>query len=325
VGLFIVWFTFSRLSPEDRETMRSAFANANYWWLLAGTVLNFSSNFFRTERWRMLLKPMGYTPGFVNTFFSVMVMYFANLLFPRLGEVMRCGILSRYEKIPIHKSIGTMVTERAVDVISLFVVGGILILIEKDRFYQSLSETQGILENFSNSPVYSYILYGVAALVVLFIIFKVVTDKTWITKILAFMGGILEGLKTILKTGNILLFIFHTIAIWGCYFANTYICFFALPETSGLSPLAGLGATFFGALAYSAVQGGIGAYPLVIKFFLLAYGVAGSVGFAFGWLAWSFVTAMVIVSGVLSLIFLSFYNKKSSDKNGAASRAQPES
>ncbi len=309
VGLFIVWYTFSRLTPEDRDTMRTAFANANYWWLLAGALLNLGSNYFRTQRWRMLLKPLGYVPGFVNTFFSIMVMYFANLLFPRLGEVLRCEILRRYEKIPIHKSIGTMVTERVVDLLSLFVVGGLLILVEKERFYQSLSETRGILKNFGNSPIYTYILFGVIALAVLFIAYKVITDKKWIGKIIAFLRGIFEGLKSILKTRNIPLFVFHTIAIWACYFANTYICFFALVETAHLSPLAGLGATFFGALAYSAVQGGIGAYPLVIKYFLIAYGIAAPVGFAFGWLAWSFVTAMVIAVGVVSLIILAIYNK----------------
>jgi hypothetical protein len=164
VGIGIVWFTFSKLTVAEKDIMRNAFANANYSWLLLGAAFNLISNYFRTERWRMLLKPLGYTPGFANTFFSVIVMYFANLLFPRLGEVMRCGILRRYEKIPVDKSIGTMVTERIVDVLTLPLIIGILIIAEKDKFYQSLSNTQAITKQFSNSPVYSYILYAILGL-----------------------------------------------------------------------------------------------------------------------------------------------------------------
>lgn len=309
IGLLIVWFTFSRLSDEDRAVMRSAFANANYWWLLLGALLNVSSNFFRAERWRMLLKPLGFRPHFLNTFLSIIVMYFANLLFPRLGEVLRCEILRRYEKIPLDKSIGTMVTERVVDVLSLLVVGGILILFEKERFYQSYAETQEKLKGFSNSPVFSYIFYGIAAAIAVFIVYKVITDKSWIGRITNFMRGLLEGLKSVFKTGNMPLFIFHTAAIWACFIINTYVCFFALEETSGLSFFAAIGATFFGALAYTAVQGGVGAYPLIIQYFLLAYGIQATTGFAFGWLAWSFVTAMVLLAGMLALIGLTLFNR----------------
>jgi len=309
LGLLIVWFTFSRLSEEDRAVMRSAFANANYLWLLLGAALNLSSNFFRAERWRMLLKPLGYRPHFANTFLSIIVMYFANLLFPRLGEVLRCEILRRYEKIPLDKSIGTMVTERVVDVLSLLAVGGILMLVEKDRFYQSYAETQEKLKGFSNSPVFAYIFYALVAGVVLFVAYKVIKDKAWIGRIINFMKGILEGLKSVFKTGNMPLFIFHTAAIWACFILNTYVCFFALGETSGLSFLAAMGATFFGALAYTAVQGGVGAYPLIIQYFLLAYGIQATTGFAFGWLAWSFVTAMVLLAGILALIALTLFNR----------------
>ncbi|MDZ4845978.1 MAG: lysylphosphatidylglycerol synthase transmembrane domain-containing protein [Chitinophagales bacterium] len=309
VGIFIVWFTFSRLSQEDRDIMRSAFANANYWWLALGAMLNLSSNFFRAERWRMLLKPLGYRPHFLNTFLSIIVMYFANLLFPRLGEVLRCEILRRYEKIPLDKSIGTMVTERVVDVLSLLVVGGVLILVEKERFYQSYAETQEKLKGFGNSPVFSYIFYGIVAAVILFVAYKVITDKTWIGRLTNFMRGILEGLKSVFKTGNMPLFLFHTAAIWACFIFNTYVCFFALTETAGLSVLAAMGATFFGALAYTAVQGGVGAYPLIIQYFLLAYGIQATTGFAFGWLAWSFVTAMVLVVGMIALIALTLFNR----------------
>jgi glycosyltransferase 2 family protein len=310
LGLAIVWFTFSKLTDEEMRLMRSAFANANYWWLILGSLLNLVSNIFRTQRWRMLLKPLGYKPSFVNTFFSVIVMYFANLLFPRLGEVMRCGILTRYEKIPVDKSIGTMVTERLVDVLTLPIIIGILLLVEKDRFYEALSGTQAITKNFSNNPLYSYILYSIIGLLIVFILYKVITDKFWIPKIQQFIKGIFQGLQSILKTESPLLFLFYSAMIWVCFFLAGYVSFFALPETSEAGPWAALALLFFGAIAFTAVQGGVGAYPLVAAKLLVVYGVAETIGLSFGWLAWTVQTGLVIIGGLLSLLILSIINKE---------------
>lgn len=309
LGLLIVWLTFSRLNAEERNVMRNAFARANYWWLLVGGAINLLSNYFRTQRWLMLLKALGYTPKFVNTFFSVLVMYFANLLFPRLGEVLRCAILAKYEKIPVNKSIGTMVTERFVDILALPVMMGLLLLVEKDRFYRLLNATRQITGQFSNAPVYNYLFWGIVVLIMLVILYKILSDRTWIRRMLDFTKGIVSGLKSILKTEKPLLFVFHSVAIWFCYCAAAYISFFALPETAGISPWAGLGAVFFGAFAYAAVQGGVGAYPLVLQMLLTVYGIDAIFGLSAGWLIWTVQTGLVIIAGIFSLSVLSVINK----------------
>lgn len=310
VGLLIVWFTFSRLTDEEMHMMRQAFASANYWWLILGGVFNLASNYFRAERWRMLLKPLGYNPSFSNTFFSIIVMYFANLLFPRLGEIMRCGILNKYEKIPVDKSIGTLVTERFMDVLMLPLMAGVLFLVEKEQFAKSYYMTKEITGKFSNSPIYSYIFYGVVAAIVLFILFKVITDKSWIQKIIEFLKGIFTGLKSIQKTENPFMFIVHSFGIWALYWAAAYVSFFALPETAGLNAWAALAAVFFGAFAYTAVQGGVGAYPLVLQMIVTTYGVSAIIGLSAGWLIWTIQTGLVIVAGTISLIILSVINKE---------------
>ena len=310
LGVAIVWFTFSKLSDEEWLLMRKAFTEANYWWLLLGGLLNLVSNIFRAERWRMLLHPLGYKPSFANTFFAVISMYFANLLFPRLGEVMRCGILTRYEKIPVDKSIGTMVTERLVDVLTLPIIIGLLLLAEKDRFYEALSGTQAITKGFSNNPVYSYIFYGILGLFAAFVLYKVITDKFWIPKIQQFIKGIFQGLQSILKTKSPAMFLFHSAMIWVCFSLAGYVSFFTLPETSEAGPWAAVALLFFGAIAYTAVQGGVGAYPLVAAKLLAVYGIAETIGLSFGWLAWTVQTGLVIIGGLLSLLILFLTNKE---------------
>lgn len=309
LGVLIVWFTFNQLDQEERMTMRAAFSRANYWWLLAGGVVNLLSNYFRTQRWRMLLQPLGYRPGFFITFCSIIVMYFANLLFPRLGEILRCGILSRYEKIPINKSVGTMITERLVDILALPVMMGLLLMTQRELFYQTLERTKQITSRFSHSAAYDYIIIVVAAIVAGGIIYKSATDRYWWNKAFHFLRGALAGFRSIFKTGRPALFLFHSVNIWLCYWAAAYISFFSLKETAGVSPWAGLGAVFFGAFAYTAVQGGVGAYPLVLQMLLLVYGIDPVVGLSAGWLIWTVQTSLIVLAGTTLMLALLLLNR----------------
>ncbi len=49
---------------------------------------------------------------------------------PRLGEVVKCTILARYEKVPADKLVGTIVAERAFDVVCLAIVFGLTFLFQ---------------------------------------------------------------------------------------------------------------------------------------------------------------------------------------------------
>jgi len=68
------------------------------------------------------MEPLGYQPSIGNTFLAVLIGYLANLAIPRLGEVLKCTLLAKYEKVPAEKIVGTIVAERAFDVISLGLV-----------------------------------------------------------------------------------------------------------------------------------------------------------------------------------------------------------
>src|SRR5271157_5051412 len=117
VGLLIIWLSVRNLTGTEKDEIIHSFRIANYNWVFLAIILGILSHVLRSLRWMIFFEPMGYHPSFKNTFFAVMVGYFANMAFPRLGEVTRCGILARYEKIPFNKSFGTVVTERALDMI----------------------------------------------------------------------------------------------------------------------------------------------------------------------------------------------------------------
>ena len=110
------------LTATEKKDIYNSFLTANYWWLLLSIFFGIISHYSRAIRWKILLEPMGYKPSTRNTFMAVMIGYFANLALPRLAEVTRCGVLTRYEKIPFSKSFGTVITERGIDLITLILV-----------------------------------------------------------------------------------------------------------------------------------------------------------------------------------------------------------
>src|SRR5437870_4428713 len=119
LGIFLLWLT---LRKSDWNSIINDLSGANYIFLIPATLMLVVSHFIRALRWKILIEPLGYKPSTLNTFLAVFVGYWANLAVPRLGEVLKCTILGRYEKVPADKLIGTIVAERAIDVCSLAVV-----------------------------------------------------------------------------------------------------------------------------------------------------------------------------------------------------------
>ena len=288
-----------------------AFKSANYFWLFLLMLIGLASNFFRAQRWRLLLRPIGYNPNYWNTFSAVMAMFFFNLLFPRLGELMRCTILYRYEKVPVEKSIGTMVLERIIDLVCILVLGVIILLFEYQRFYVFFAEIAAKI-NFVKVGI-----AGVIATIVGIIAFYFLNKKKAIHNeivreehvIIAKLKGLWQGLISIKDLKERWEFIFHTFAIWICYILMPYFGFKCMEETAGLGLTAAMAAVFFGGFAMVLTQGGVGAFQIVIQKILVAYGIGEIIGLSYGWISWTVQTASVIIAGILSLIFLAVYNK----------------
>jgi uncharacterized protein (TIRG00374 family) len=130
LGIFLIWYTTRHLSSEEISMMKASLKNAHYILVIPAMLLLLAAHYSRALRWKILMEPLGFQPTTTNTFIAVMLSYFFNLLVPRLGEVMKCTILARYEKTPVDKLIGTMVAERAFDVICLLLVFFITIVLQ---------------------------------------------------------------------------------------------------------------------------------------------------------------------------------------------------
>jgi glycosyltransferase 2 family protein len=325
LGIVIIWLSLRGLTPEEKSQIIHSFRTANYNWVILTISMGILSHVLRALRWMLFFEPMGYHPTFKNTFFAVMVGYFANMAFPRLGEVTRCGILARYEKIPFNKSFGTVVTERTIDMIIFILLfflmvatqGGTIGRYLNEKIYPGLAAW--IAAKFQN-PIFSkLVIISAIALLVLFIAViysrrkKIAASKLYL-KIKHLVLGFWEGLKSLSQIRRPGLFVFYSLAIWGLYFFMIYVCFFCFPDTSALSPGAGLSSLVLGSVGIMVTPGGIGLYPAIIQETLLLYGITRTTGLALGWISWTAQTTMILLIGGISLILLSF-NKET---NGQA-------
>jgi len=313
LGIFLIWMVYKDLTPENISDINKSFHEINYVFLLLSVLFGIFSHLSRAWRWKYPLNHLGYKPKIYNSFFTTMIGYFANMGIPRSGEILRCGVMSKYENIPFTKLVGTVIAERVADLIILFLCIATVFFIQFDLLKNYFIEL-GLLDKFS--PI-KLLIIGITFLILIFIFYLIITksNRSIFTKIRLFLSGIKEGIQSILMMPNRGWFLFHTIFIWLMYFLMFYITFFSLKDIQSV-PMGGVFTAFvLGGVSIAATNGGIGAYPLAISSVLMLYGVEETTGYAFGWAIWTAQTIMIVVLGLISLLLVSKLNQSSVEDN----------
>lgn len=310
LGVVIFWLVYR---DQDITRIESILKNdVNYFWIWVSLFLGLLSHFSRTMRWVIMIEPLGQRPRVLNTFLSVMVGYLMNLVIPRMGEISRCGVLARYEKISFTKLVGTVVTERIVDVLMMLLLTVIVIVTQAGKLIQFLDnnpEVKGKLESITFSPI--MILSLIAVGVIVYLLRQRIKRSALFHKVHEILEKFGEGLRTIRNMKNKWAFIFHTVFIWLMYYLMLYVVFFAFGFTSHLSAMAALTTFVLGSFGMVApVQGGIGAWHFMVIQALIVYGVSKANGVVFAFLAHSSMTGMLILLGLISLLILPFINRR---------------
>lgn len=305
------------MSPENCSLIAKVakdFREADYFWILLVLVAFTASNLSRAIRWRMLLRPLGYTPRLINAFLTTIIGYFANLGLPRMGEIVRGATLSQYEKIPVEKVMGTIVVDRIFDVISILLVTGLAFILEFDTIRAFVQENVSLgsrLEDTGGLLLWAAGI-GLALIALFWLLRRRVAQTSLYKKIAAIALGFLQGVKTVRRLRHPWLFLLHSINIWFMYFLMTYLCFFAFEPTAGLSVLAGLVVFVFGGWGIVIPSpGGMGTYHFLAQTALAMYGVSGDDGFS--WANISFFSVQLgcnVLIGILALIFLPVINRR---------------
>lgn len=318
IGIFLIWLSVRHLTDDNKKQISDALHRADYTWILISIAVGMLSHVSRAIRWKMLLAPLGHNPTTSNTFFAVMVGYFANYAIPRLGEVSRCGILTRYEKIPFGESFGTVIVERIVDVVCFLLLVIVVLCVQFGTISSYLSET--LFPAFSQKIASSKTLLLVLAAsgTVLIALFFLLRNKIK-GRVKNLVTGFTEGLKTIRKLRSPGTFILHSLLIWFIYYAMLHLCFLCLDETKGLGFGAAITTLLVATLTVMVTPGGLGAYPIAVASILSIYAVnSDTIGIAIGWLVWLSQFTAIVFFGLLSLVLLPVLNK---DKDGTTDKA----
>lgn len=315
LGLLFAWLTIKDIDTHQWQAIRYAVANARHWVVVPVVAMLLLSHYSRAIRWKILMEPLGYKPSTFNTFAAVMIGYLVNAGVPRLGEVVKCTLLARYEKVRADKLVGTIVVERAVDVVCLGVVFALALLFEGRYIGDYVAH---LFTNFFRNKSGDFSLTKV--LLITTAVVLVVAALAWVLrrfahinaigKLRQIVAGIGQGLASIRYIRNKGWFLFHTLLIWGMYLLSTTAGIYALRETAHLGLGGGLTTLGIGSIGMILTPGGIGAYPFLVEKLMLLYQVSEETGKALGWLLWTAQTLIILLGGLVFFALFSYVNRK---------------
>lgn len=298
-----MWYSYYSTSEEDRSEIIHYIKNADLFWVGVSVFLGILTHLSRAVRWNYLLQPLGYRPKLFNNILIILTAYFTNLGIPRSGEILRATALATYEHVPFQKGFGTIVTERVIDLVMLFLIVAIALFLQTDIIW-------GFLQQKGFNLALLLVLLAAGILVLSLGMYVVKKSKSkFALKLKTFLRGLLEGILSIFRMKNKWGFVLHTLFIWLAYIAMFWVIKYTVLETVDLSVSQLLVGFVAGAFAMSATNGGIGIYPIAVSSALAIFGISKVSGDAFGWIMWISQTLMIVVFGAISFLILPLWNR----------------
>lgn len=310
LGFAFIWWFWTKLGAEERTQIWDSLSKTNYLWFGFAIIVSLLSHYIRALRWRLMSETFSCKVSRTNSFLAVMSGYLTNLAVPRLGEVVRCTMLKQSDNIPIEKSLGTIITERIIDMVIFALLLLTTIVIQKDLLLDYIEKNLNL--DFNN--LLQLFIIGMVVIIVIVALFfafkrKIKNNKT-LNKTKELVKGFLEGIKSIFKLKNPLLFIFYSLLIWALWIFGTFVCFKCLSQTEILTPIQALVTTVLGAFGPMITPGGIGLQPAIFAEVLETYTISRPIAYVCGWLSWISSQVGTIVVGLIAFVYFSFKKKK---------------
>jgi uncharacterized protein (TIRG00374 family) len=223
IGILLVWLSLRQVASQ-KDNIIAAFKNADYSWIAISLVVAFLSHFLRAFRWNYLLNPIGYKTNVFNATCHVLIGYMANYGIPRMGEVSRCTLAAKYDKVPFEVGFGTVITERIIDFLLFLIIFAITLLVQFNELiglanqyvFNKLGEK---ISGLSQSPAK---LVALIAVVLMIVAAFFLLRKKFSALLKGKLGGIIkgmgEGIGSVRKMEKPAQFIILSFLIWLCYF-----------------------------------------------------------------------------------------------------------
>jgi uncharacterized protein (TIRG00374 family) len=315
LGIFLAWWSLKDIDAEKKSQIKTALNHARYWLIIPVFAILITSHLVRAVRWKLLINSLGYHPRTENTFFAVMVGYLTNQAVPRLGEILKCTLLARYEKVPADKLIGTIILERIIDAITLLTIFAITLAIQPGLYTDLINAFFHSPRDPSRKKIPGYIIGAIViAIIILCILLWMIIKKKSFSDVIALFKrigrSVWQGISAVQHLQKRGLFLLYTVALWSLYLLGGYIGFFALQETEQYGVKQAFAVLSAGSIGMIATPGGIGAYALLLKKTMELYGLQEGVALAFGWILWLVQTFVVLIGGIFSFAAIPYFNKR---------------
>lgn len=309
--VLLVWYMFRKVNFSDMWHLVTH--GVDYWWILAAMGISVFSHVFRALRWRIQLRSLGIDPPLMAVCCSIFGTYALNLVFPRLGEIWRCTYIAQRERKPFTTVVGSMVADRMTDMITVGLLTLFTFIVAAPAiraFLEKYPVGQGVVALVSNPWFWSVLIVGVLLIAALFHFGR---NVSWVAKVRQWIGEMWKGFASIASMKGKWKFLGYTCCIWGCYFIQLYVAFFAFSFTRDLCAQPSLA---FGlvpclvAFVLSSIgmaipsNGGLGPWNIAVMFGLAIYGISDAQGTAFSMLQWSGQTVMLIMLGIFTMVYI---------------------
>ncbi|MBQ7205344.1 MAG: flippase-like domain-containing protein [Muribaculaceae bacterium] len=317
IGVGLMYFLYKNV--DLTSMMQTLQTDVDYWWFIPVAVVSILSHVFRAMRWRLQLKAIDVKPSFSAVLNSIFGTYAVNLVFPRLGEVWRCGYIANRQKASVTQVMGSMVADRLTDTLTVLLLTLVAFLLAQGDFAKFFDAYPQMKENFLNVASDGRIWFGTAiAIIAVGWLLVMKTENKFIKKIQLMARNLWEGFAAITRMDGKWWFLLLTILIWGCYFLQLYLACKAFSFTSPLSVLAVLVMFVLSSIGMGVpTNGGLGSWHLAIIFGLSLYGVGvfsasnpDPRASAFAMLVWGFQTLLLIVLGIYAFISMAIDRRR---------------
>lgn len=304
LGGGILWWMYRGF---DLTTLQTAFTNGTSWtWMWLSFPFGILAQVFRALRWRQLLQPMGERPRWHTCINAIFLSYASSLVVPRVGEVLRCGVLKRYDGCSFTRGMGTVVTERVVDMLMIAALSAVVVVLQVPVFLRFFHETGVSLTGFLGQFTATGWLVTVLCLLTLsvFVVY-LLRRYQLLTHTRAVAHDLTEGLLSIRKVERVGLFWLYSLGIWVCYFLHFYLTFFCFASTAGLGLSVAAVAFVVGTFAVLVpTPNGAGPWHFAVKSVLVLYGIGGEEAALFALVVHSVQTLLVAALGVYAAVAL---------------------
>ena len=309
LGAFILFWVYRDFSFQ--RVWEVLTGGMNYGWILVSLVFGVFANLFRGWRWKLALEPLGESPKAANCVYAIFISYASNLVIPRVGEVTRCGVLSKYDGVSFSKSLGTVVSERMIDTLCVGLITGLTLLLQMPVFANFFAETGTNVDRYAEVLTSGHFyLIVVCVLAALVLVFFLVRNIALFAKVKGILQNVWQGIVALKDIKHIPIYIMYTIGIWVCYFLEFYLAFYAFDFSAHLGVSAGLVMFVVGTLAVIVpTPNGAGPWHFAVMTMMVLYGVGKEDAGIFALLVHGIQTFLLILLGIYGLSALPFTNK----------------